>query len=84
MVTAVPMTLILCAGGIHYPRSRLLLYLCLILYMVQVEEEPGNEAGWNNSSVLCVLYTFCSGGFTGSKGVQMHLPLAVSNVFLRT
>ena len=58
MVTAVPMTRMLCAGGIHYPQSRLLLSLCPILYVAQVEEEPGNEAGWNNSSVLCVLYTF--------------------------
>ena len=28
------------------------------LYVAQIEEEPGNEAGWNNSSVQCVLYTF--------------------------
>ena len=28
--------------------------------------------------------THCSGEFKGGKGVQMHLPLAPSNVFLRT
>ena len=44
-----------CAGGLNYHCSRLLLSFCHILYVAQAE--PGNEARQNDSSVPCVLHT---------------------------
>ena len=40
--------------------------------------------GYTVTSRILLLLASVSGGFKGGKGVQMHLPLAASNVFLRT